>query len=195
MNRQMNKQELASRIWQIANDLRGSMEASEYKDYILGFIFYKYLSDNEYEFLLREGYEPSDIEDISEENTDEVEWIQNNIGYFIAPENLFHTWAELGNQFGVDNVMTALSAFQRNISSNRQHQKVFGGIFQTLESGLQNLGSTTRAQTKQVRALVNLVKDIPTVNDEYDVLGYIYEYLIGHFAAGAGKKAGEFYIS
>lgn len=189
----MNKQELASRIWQIANDLRGSMEASEYKDYILGFIFYKYLSDNEYEFLIREGYEDSDIEYISEENTDELEWIQNNIGYFIAPDNLFHTWAELGNQFGVDNVMTALSAFQRNISSNRQHQKVFGGIFQTLESGLQNLGSTTRAQTKQVRALVNLVKDIPTVNDEYDVLGYIYEYLIGHFAAGAGKKAGEFY--
>lgn len=193
MSRQMNKQELASRIWQIANDLRGSMEASEYKDYILGFIFYKYLSDNEYDFLIREGYEDSDIEHISEENTDEVEWIQNNIGYFIAPENLFQTWVDLGNQFGVDNVMTALSAFQRNISSNRQHQKVFGGIFQTLESGLQNLGSTTRAQTKQVRGLVNLIKDIPTINDEYDVLGYIYEYLIGHFAAGAGKKAGEFY--
>ena len=65
----MNKQELASRIWQIANDLRGSMEASEYKDYILGFIFYKYLSDNEYDFLIREGYEDSDIEHISEENT------------------------------------------------------------------------------------------------------------------------------
>lgn len=193
MNRQMNKQELASRIWQIANDLRGTMEASEYKDYILGFIFYKYLSDNEYDFLLREGYEPQDVQQISEENTDEVEWIQNNIGYFIAPENLFYTWVELGNQFTIDNVMTALSAFQRNISRNRQHQKVFGGIFQTLESGLQNLGSTTRAQTTQVRGLVNLIKDIPTTNDEYDVLGYIYEYLIGHFAAGAGKKAGEFY--
>lgn len=189
----MNKQELASRIWQIANDLRGSMEASEYKDYILGFIFYKYLSDNEYDFLIQEGYEDSDIEHISEENTDEVEWIQNNIGYFIAPENLFQTWVDLGNQFSVDNVMTALSAFQRNISSNRQHQKVFGGIFQTLETGLQNLGSTTKAQTRQVRGLVNLIKDIPTINDEYDVLGYIYEYLIGHFAAGAGKKAGEFY--
>lgn len=193
MNRQMNKQELASRIWQIADDLRGSMEASEYKDYILGFIFYKYLSDYEYDFLIHEGYEDEDIQYISEENTEEVEWIQNNIGYFIAPENLFHNWLDLGNQFTVDNVMTALSAFQRNISSNRQHQKVFGGIFHTLESGLQNLGSTSKAQTQQVRGLVNLIRDIPTTNDEYDVLGYIYEYLIGHFAAGAGKKAGEFY--
>lgn len=193
MSRQMNKQELASRIWQIADDLRGTMEASEYKDYILGFIFYKYLSDHEYDFLIREGYEEEDIQYISEENTEEVEWIKDNLGYFIAPENLFSTWVDLGNQFGVDNVMTALSAFQRNISDNRQHQKVFGGIFQTLEAGLQNLGSTTKAQTRQVRGLVNLIKDIPTTNDEYDVLGYIYEYLIGHFAAGAGKKAGEFY--
>lgn len=189
----MNKQELAARVWQIANDLRGSMEASEYKDYILGFIFYKYLSDNEHEFLIREGYEEEDIQEISEENEDEVKFIQNNIGYFIAPDNLFNSWVKLGNQFGVDQVMTALSAFQRNINSNRQHQKVFSGIFQTLETGIQKLGSTTKAQTKQVRALVNLIKDIPTTNDEYDVLGYIYEFLIGHFAAGAGKKAGEFY--
>ena len=189
----MNKQELASRIWNIADDLRGSMEASEYKDYILGFIFYKYLSDNEYEYLIGENYTEKDIEKISEENTREVKWIQDNIGYFIAPENLFQTWVNMGNKFTIDNVMTALSAFQRNINDSAQHQKVFGGIFQTLESGLSNLGNTAKQQTKQVRDLVNLIKDIPTTNDEYDVLGYIYEYLISHFAAGAGKKAGEFY--
>ena len=67
MGERMNKQELASRIWQIADDLRGSMEASEYKDYILGFIFYKYLSDNEYAWLLKQGYEPEDIQEISED--------------------------------------------------------------------------------------------------------------------------------
>ena len=189
----MNKQELASRIWSIADDLRGSMEASEYKDYILGFIFYKYLSDNEYEYLIKQGYTGEDINNISEESIREVEWIQDNIGYFIAPENLFQTWVKMGNDFTVDNVMVALSAFQRNIDSNRRHQKVFGGIFRTLETGLSNLGSTAKQQTKQVRGLVNLIKDIPTTNDEYDVLGYIYEYLISHFAAGAGKKAGEFY--
>jgi len=193
MGERMNKQELASRIWQIADDLRGSMEASEYKDYILGFIFYKYLSDNEYAWLLKQGYEPEDIQEISEDNDEEINFIKENLGYFIAPNNLFQHWVEMGNQFTIDNVMTALSAFQRNINNNPQHQKVFGGIFQTLETGLSNLGKNAKQQTKQVRDLVNLIKDIPTVNDDYDVLGYIYEYLISHFAAGAGKKAGEFY--
>lgn len=189
----MNKQELASRIWKIANDLRGSIEASDYKDYILGFIFYKYLSDNEYQFLISEGYEDEDIQEITEENVDEVEYIKNNIGYFIAPEDLFQTWVDMGNNFTVDNVITALSAFQRNISSNPQHQKVFGGIFNTLETGITALGSNATQRTKQVRSLVELIQDIPTTHDEYDVLGYIYEYLIGKFAAGAGKSSGEFF--
>lgn len=190
---QMNKQELASRIWKLANDLRGSIEASDYKDYILGFIFYKYLSDNEYQFLISEGYEDEDIRKITEENIDEVEYIKNNIGYFIAPEDLFETWVEMGNDFTVDNVITALSAFQRNISLNPQHQKVFGGIFNTLETGITALGSNATQRTKQVRSLVELIQDIPTTHDEYDVLGYIYEYLIGKFAAGAGKSSGEFF--
>lgn len=189
----MNKQELASRIWSIANDLRGSMEASEYKDYILSFIFYKYLSDNEYNFLIKQGYDNVAIKEISESNMEEVEWIKDNIGYFIAPENLFQTWIEKGNQFGIDDVMPALSAFQRSINNTDRDRKAFGGIFQALESGLSNLGTTAKQQSKQVRDLVNLIRDIPTTHDKYDVLGYIYEYLIGHFAAGAGKKAGEFY--
>lgn len=189
----MNKQELASRIWQIANKLRGSIEASDYKDYILGFIFYKYLSDNEYEFLIHEGYEDGDIKEISEENKDEVEHIKNNLGYFIAPHNLFQHWVDIEKDFTVDNVMTALSAFQRNISTNAQHQKVFGGIFNTLETGISSLGSTSTQRTKEVRGLVDLVRDIPTTHDDYDVLGYIYEYLIGKFAAGAGKSSGEFF--
>lgn len=132
----MNKQELASRIWMIADDLRGSMEASEYKDYILGFIFYKFLSDNEYDFLIKEGYEDEDIKNITEESTEEVDYIRDEIGYFIAPNDLFQNWTALGSRFTVDDVMTALSAFQRNISSNPQHRKVFGGIFRTLETGL-----------------------------------------------------------
>lgn len=189
----MNKQELASRIWQIANDLRGSIEASDYKDYILGFIFYKYLSDNEYQFLIREGYEDEDIHDITEKNIDEVEYIKNNVGYFIAPEDLFQTWVDMGNDFTVDNVITALSAFQRNISLNPQHQKVFGGIFNTLETGITALGSNATQRTRQIRSLVELIQDIPTTHDEYDVLGYIYEYLIGKFAAGAGTSSGEYF--
>lgn len=189
----MNKQELASRIWKIANDFRGSMEASEYKDYILGFIFYKYLSDKEYEFLIKEGYEEADIDEITEESEDEVRYIKENLGYFIAPKDLYQNWIKMGSRFTVDNVMVALSAFQRNVNTNPHHQKVFGGIFHTLETGLSKLGDNASKRTKQVRQLTELIQDIPTTHDEYDVLGYIYEYLIGKFAAGAGKSSGEFY--
>lgn len=123
MNTQMNKQELAARIWQIANDMRGSIEATKYKDYILGFIFYKYLSDNEYEFLKQQGYEQEDIAELSEESEEEVQFIKENLGYFIAPKNLYQHWVEMGNDFTIDEVITALSAFQRNISIIPHHQK------------------------------------------------------------------------
>src|SRR5699024_4680114 len=152
MNTQMNKQELASRIWQIANDMRGSIEATKYKDYILGFIFYKYLSDNEYEFLKQQGYEQEDIAELSEESEEEVQFIKENLGYFIAPKNLYQHWVEMGNDFTIDEVITALSAFQRNISTIPHHQKVFGGIFHTLETGLSELGTNAKQRTKQVRS-------------------------------------------
>lgn len=187
----MNKQELASKIWDTANELRGSMEASEYKDYILGFIFYKFLSEKEVHFLLEKSYEPEDIEELTEEDEKDVEWIQNNLGYFIASKNLFQTWIKLGSDFTVDNVRIALSAFHRNISPD--DIKTFGGIFNTLEQGISKLGDTATSQTKAIRQLISLVNDVPTDNKEYDTLGYIYEYLIGQFAAGAGKKSGEFF--
>jgi len=189
----MNKQELASRVWKIANDLRGTMEASEYKDYILGFIFYKYLSDNEYEFLVKEGYGDEDIKAINEDNPSEIQYIKDSLGYYIAPEDLYQNWIALGSHFTVDDVMTALSAFNRNISSDPHNQKVFGGIFETLEQGLSKLGANANQRTREVRKLTELIQDIPTTHDEYDILGYIYEYLIGKFAAGAGKSSGEFY--
>lgn len=189
----MNKQELASRVWKIANDLRGSIEASEYKDYILGFIFYKYLSDNEYEFLIEAGYGDADITQITEDSEEDVQYIKDNLGYFIAPKDLYQNWIKLGSHFTVDNVMTALSAFHRNINANPHHQKVFGGIFNALATGLSKLGANANQRTKQVRSLAELIQDIPTTHDEYDILGYIYEYLIGKFAAGAGSSSGEFY--
>lgn len=77
---------------------------------------------------------------------------------------------------------------------NESHKKVFNKIFQTLQTGLSKLGDTSGAQTKAIRELLNLIKDIPMDGrQDYDVLGFIYEYLISNFAANAGKKAGEFY--
>ena len=87
----MNKQQLASKIWESANKMRSKIEANEYKDYILGFIFYKYLSDTEIKYVYSTGGTIDDIKALSENDTDTVKTIQKNIGYFIAYENLFST--------------------------------------------------------------------------------------------------------
>lgn len=189
----MNKQQLASKIWESANKMRSKIEANEYKDYILGFIFYKFLSDKEEKFLLKDGTTRSYLkENLKEENDQILEYVQNNMGYFISYDNLFSTWIEKGNEFDVSNVRDALSAFSRLI--NRTYRKVFDGIFETLHTGLSKLGENSRSQTKAVRDLIYLIKDIPMgAKQDYDVLGFIYEYLIQNFAANAGKKAGEFY--
>ena len=189
----MNKQQLASKIWESANKMRSKIEANEYKDYILGFIFYKFLSDKEIEFLKKDDYEETDIaSEVHENNAPLVEYCQQKLGYFIAYDNLFSTWIAKGNSFTVDNVRVALSAFNRLISVT--HKKVFNKIFNTLETGLSKLGDSASNQTKSIRDLIQLIKDIPMDGkQDYDVLGFIYEYLISNFAANAGKKAGEFY--
>ena len=188
----MNKQQLASKIWESANKMRSKIEANEYKDYILGFIFYKFLSDKELKYLKENDYEDADIRELTEDDEDAVKDIQTSIGYFIAYENLFSTWLEMGSDFEVDNVRTALSAFTRLISES--HKKVFDKIFDTLQSGLSKLGDSSKSQTKAVSDLIYLIKDIPMDGkQDYDVLGFVYEYLISNFAANAGKKAGEFY--
>lgn len=189
----MNKNQLANKIWASANKMRSKIEANEYKDYILGFIFYKFLSEQEVKFLIAEGLTKEEFaEEITEEHHENVDLLQNRIGYFIAYENLYSTWLEAGHDFSVANVRDALSAFNRLVSPS--HKKVFEGIFDTLQDGLKNLGGTEGEQTKAVRNLLNLIKDIPmNGKQDYDVLGFIYEYLISQFAANAGKKAGEFY--
>ena len=188
----MNKQKLATKIWESANKMRSKIEANEYKDYILGFIFYKFLSDKEVRFMLSEGATDEDIKDLSEENAETVKYIQDNIGYFISYNDLFSTWLSMGKDFDVSNVRDALSAFSRLIDSN--YKKVFDGIFDTLQTGLSKLGENSASQTKAISDLIQLIKDIPMDGKhDYDVLGFIYEYLISNFAANAGKKAGEFY--
>ena len=88
----MNKQQLANKIWESANKMRSKIEANEYKDYILGFIFYKYLSDQEEKFLKENDFTEDDMEYLTEENEDTASYIKENIGYFISYENLFSTW-------------------------------------------------------------------------------------------------------
>lgn len=188
----MNKQQLANKIWESANKMRSKIEANEYKDYILGFIFYKYLSDQEIKFLKENDFDDADIKDLREDDIDILEYVQRNIGYFISYENLFSTWISKGRDFDVSDVRDALSAFNRLIYPT--HKKVFDKVFDTLQTGLSKLGDSSNSQTKAISGLLQLIKDIPMDGkQDYDVLGFIYEYLISQFAANAGKKAGEFY--
>lgn len=189
----MDKRQLASRIWESANTMRSKIEAQEYKDYILGFIFYKFLSDQVEQLMYANDVAPEDLEaTLTEDDPETVEFVQNRLGYFISYDNLYSTWRAAGSDFNVANVRHALAAFDRLILPSRTH--VFKDILRTLETGLSKLGSNATSQTKAIKDLLDLINDIPTDGTQgYDVLGFIYEYLISKFAANAGKKAGEFY--
>lgn len=165
----MTKQQLAGRIWESANKMRNKIEASEYKDYILGLIFYRFLSDEQ-----------------------TIKEVKSSLGYYIAYDDLFTTWFSK-KSFSIKDVSNALIEFTHNIDP--KHKKIFDKIFDSLQVGLGKLGDNTAAQTKAVSKLITLIRCIPMNdrNTDYDVLGFIYEYLIGMFAANGGKKAGEFY--
>lgn len=187
----MNKQQLASKIWEAANKMRSKIEANEYKDYILGFMFYKFLSDKQELTLKNMGF-VDDLSEITENNLRIVKELRKTNGYFISYENLFSTWLSKGNDFDVSNVRDGLSAFSRLLSNT--HKNIFEGIFDTLQTGLSKLGDNSRTQSVAIRDLLNLIRVIPmNGKQDYDVLGFVYEYLISNFAANAGKKAGEFY--
>ena len=193
----MNKQQLANRIWAAANKMRSKIEASEYKDYILGLIFYKFLSDNEVNYLKSIGWTDEDLPDLVEDYEDSekalmIDYCKNNIGYFIEYKNLFSTWLLPNSSFSVADLSMALNNFDRLISPS--YKLVYEGIFKTLQAGLSKLGENPSSQTRALKDIIKLIKDIPTDgSQDYDVLGYVYEFLIGNFAANAGKKAGEFY--
>ena len=193
----MNKQQLANRIWASANNMRNKIDANEYKDYILGLIFYKFLSDTEVEYFTEVcDWEEDELcelvenyEDMNMKNA--IAECQEHIGFFIEHKYLFNTWLN-DNSFSVQTLSEALSNFERLMSPN--YASVYEGIFKTLREGLSKLGENPTAQTKALKGLIKLIKDIPTDgSQDYDVLGYVYEYLISNFAASAGKKAGEFY--
>lgn len=188
----MNKQQLASKIWALANELRGKVPAATYKDYMLGFLFYKYLSDREENYLLNSlGYEKDELPEIIEDDDQPKKNCMDNLGYFIAYKNLFSTWINPDTDFSIGDVNVALRAFDRYITP--AYKKVFSEIFSTLSSRIIELGSTDPEKSKNARAIIKLVKEIPTDHrEDYDVLGFVYEYLLKNFAANAGK-AGEFY--
>ena len=114
--------------------MRSKIEANEYKDYILGFIFYKYLSDQLVRYAIKQGMSDAEVKGLNESDAATVDFIRKDLGYFISYDNLFSTWLEKGSDFDVSDVRDGLSAFERLIHTN--HKKLFDGIFNTLQTGL-----------------------------------------------------------
>lgn len=194
----MTKQELAAKIWATANVLRKNIKASEYKDYILGFMFYKYLSDNEIKFIKDDGGTIDDLKQVTTE--DDINYLRDRIGYFIAYNDLFSSWQTLGQKLGAQTVTAAIERFYQGLSDKsarvfyvyNQDVDRHSGVFNALDAGLSKLGENIGSRDKAVRDIIDLVAQIPAQSSSYDVMGYIYEYLIQQFSSEA-KKDGAFY--
>ncbi|HAA9313187.1 TPA_asm: type I restriction-modification system subunit M [Listeria monocytogenes] len=202
----ITSEEIKRRLWDGANELRGSMDASRYKDYMLGLMFYKFLSDKTletYKSIAGEGQlsEAELVEKYAKaravhgENLDKM--IQSVLGYFVLPEYLYQTWLKdiaIG-EFEVQKVIDSLNNFERTIAVSGDSDD-FQGLFSSSTIDLTDtaLGSNLNERSKNIKALIELFQDLNMVAlQKSDVLGDAYEYLIGQFAMESGEKAGEFY--
>ena len=202
----ITSEEIKRRLWDGANELRGSMDASRYKDYMLGLMFYKFLSDKTLEtFKMTAGIKEvtesglvTEYINAKKEYGDALEkMIQGVLGYFVSPEYLYQAWLidiKAGN-FEVQRVSDSLNNFERTITSSGDTSD-FKGLFSssTLDLADTALGSNLHERSENIKALILLFADLNMVAlQKGDILGDAYEYLIGQFAMESGKKAGEFY--
>ena len=200
------KKLLEQQLWNIANTLRGKMNADEFRDYILGFIFYKYLAEK-MEIYANSILEEDKIQfrNIDENTAEGLEYIEaireeslETLGYFLKPSELFSEIAKRGNSGSNNFILEDLQKILTNIqlsTMGTQSEEDFEDLFSDMDLNSNNLGRTADARNVIiVKVLVHLDEIDFKLNDtELDVLGDAYEYLIGQFASGAGKKAGEFY--
>ena len=191
---------LNQQLWASADILRGKMDASEYKNYLLGLIFYKYLSDKQ----LREVYEQENgktdtfperstlyagfMEWYEEDKDDLIENIQPRQGYFIQPDRLFYHY-----RIKADNYEFNLTDLQAGFNELERQGEEFSGLFADIDLNSTKLGSNAQQRNVTITEVLRALDEIDLFEHNGDVIGDAYEYLIGMFAAGAGKKAGEFY--
>lgn len=200
------KKILEQQLWNIANTLRGKMNADEFRDYILGFIFYKYLAEKMEIFansiLEQDKIQFRNIDENTKEGQEYIEAIKEealeNLGYFLKPSELFSEIAKRGNSASNNFILEDLQKILTNIqlsTMGTQSEEDFEDLFSDMDLNSNNLGRTAEARNAIiVKVLVHLDEiDFKLDHTELDVLGDAYEYLIGQFASGAGKKAGEFY--
>jgi type I restriction enzyme M protein len=203
------KVKIEQQLWNIANTLRGKMDADDFRDYILGFIFYKYLSTKmdlyANEILKPDGLTFKELEGHPQE-ADYVEAVKDaaldKLGFFLKPSELFAELAHRGTSTssvtGDNFILGDLGKVLTNIEQSTmgaESEEDFGNLFADLDLTSHKLGkSETDKNELIVKVLVHLDEiDFDLENTESDILGDAYEYLIGQFASGAGKKAGEFY--
>jgi type I restriction enzyme M protein len=211
------KKVLEAQLWNIANTLRGKMNADEFRDYILGFIFYKYLSEKmdifANEILKQDNIKFRDITPKTKDGKEFIEAIKEEalekLGYFLRPEELFTEVAKRGkgdNEDDVDKfdesktnfILEDLQKILINIqlsTMGTDSEEDYENLFEDMDLNSSKLGKTPEARNAIIaKVLTHLDKiDFKLEHTELDVLGDAYEYLIGQFASGAGKKAGEFY--
>src|SRR5690554_3299992 len=199
------KKILETQLWGIANLLRGKISADDYRDYILGFIFYKYLSEKQYLYAnkLLVGEKVTDYKKVTDTETLDAikEESLMKLGYFLQPKELFSELAKKGNadtESESNYIIEDLQAVMNHIEQSTmgtESEEDFNALFEDLDLTSTKIGRTVGARNEIiVKILVNLDKiDFKLKEIDSDVLGDAYEYLIAKFAAGAGKSAGEFY--
>lgn len=204
------KKMLEQQLWNIANTLRGKMNADEFRDYILGFIFYKYLSERmdmyANSILKADKIKYKDIKENTKQGKEYIEAIREEalekLGYFLKPSELFSEVAKRGNSdkeedesnFILEDLQKILTNIQQS-TMGTESEEDFDHLFEDMDLNSTKLGKSPEARNTIIaKVLSHLDKiDFKLENTELDVLGDAYEYLIAQFASGAGKKAGEFY--
>ena len=200
---QTQQAELQKRLWSIANDLRGNMDANDFKNYILGLIFYRYLSENLVNYVERTLLKDDELSYVEawskEEYRDELKRYlinDSNIGYYIEADNL---WSNLiykiqTGKFDISMLAKAINSISDSTLGNESEDD-FENLFEDMDLNNSKLGRGEAERTKLISTIMLKINDIDFHHEdaEIDVLGDAYEYLISNFAASAGKKAGEFY--
>lgn len=199
--------ETEKQLWDMANSLRGNMDASEYRNYILGFMFYRFLSERQEKYLFENDvfdHQPDSIDGINDEYAKEakddlpdyLEDIAGSLGYAISPQ---YTWKTIvsevdNNTIKPETFQDMLDSFNDNLRLNKQAVQDFTDVFSDINLGNSRLGNTTAARAKALTAIVKVIDQVDFKDENgRDVLADIYQYLIKQFASSSGKKAGEFY--
>lgn len=192
--------ELQKKLWSIANDLRGNMDASEFRNYILGLIFYRYLSEKTEEevakllsddnLLYEEAWQDEEYREAIEAE------LISQIGFVVEPQYLFSNFIrKIENQtFDIEELHKAVNKVEES-TRGEESEDDFNHLFADMDLNSSRLGNSNAARTKLISKVMVNLSTLPFVHSdlEIDMLGDAYEYLIGQFAATAGKKAGEFY--